>query len=69
MATSATTYAQVLDEIVVTATKREATIQDVPLSVSAINSVAIEKRGLLDFSDYLSSLPGVAMQDNGPGAK
>ena len=67
MATSATTYAQVLDEIVVTATKREATIQDVPLSVSAINSVAIEKRGLLDFSDYLSSLPGVAMQDNGPG--
>ncbi|MDA9096008.1 TonB-dependent receptor [Porticoccaceae bacterium] len=56
-----------LEEIVVTATKRSQGIQDIAMSVSAIGADEIEKRGLVGMDDYLRTLPGVSMQDRGAG--
>lgn len=57
----------VLEEIVVTATKRSTGIQDTAMSISAVSGEAIDKRGLVGMDDYLRTLPGVSMQDRGAG--
>jgi iron complex outermembrane recepter protein len=57
----------VVEEVLVTATKRSEPLQDVPLAVSAITAEDIQARGLTQFSDYLNSVPGVYFTDNGPG--
>ncbi len=56
-----------IEEITVTATKRETSLQDTAMSITALGSDTIEKRGLVQMSDYLSTLPGVTMQDRGAG--
>jgi iron complex outermembrane receptor protein len=56
-----------LEEIVVTATKRETPLQDVPIAISALTADDILARGFTQYADYLSSLPGVYFSDGGPG--
>ena len=56
-----------LAEIVVTATKRAESIQEVPMSLTAIDSDLIEKRGLVGMNDYLRALPNVNMVERGAG--
>jgi len=56
-----------LEEIVVTATKRSERLLDVPLSVSAVTADQIQARGFTQFSDYINSIPGVYFQDGGVG--
>ncbi|MDB9953749.1 TonB-dependent receptor [Porticoccaceae bacterium] len=56
-----------IDEIIVTAQKRETSLQDTAMSISALTGEMIEKRGLVGMSDYLSTVPGVTMQDRGAG--
>ena len=56
----------VLEEILVTATKRSESVQTVPLAVSAISGEQIEARGFREFSDYLNTLPSVHIEDTGP---
>lgn len=46
-----------LEEIVVTATKREESIQDVPISISALSAEDIENYGLKNLRDIGFSLP------------
>ena len=58
---------QVLQEIIVTATKRTERLQDVPIAVSAITAEDIQARGFTNYADYLNSIPGVYFQDAGPG--
>ncbi len=58
---------QVLQEIIVTATKRSERLQDVPIAVSAITGDDILARGFTNYSDYLNSVPGVYFQDLGAG--
>jgi outer membrane receptor protein involved in Fe transport len=48
-----------LQEIVVTSTKREQSLQQVPLSVTALSSVDIEDAGIRDFSDYAAKVPNL----------
>jgi outer membrane receptor protein involved in Fe transport len=48
-----------LEEIIVTATKRAESIQDVPISMAAIGADEIERRGLVSAEDYLRGIPGV----------
>lgn len=55
------------DEIIVTATRRETTLQDTPGAVSAIGEEQILKRNLVGMNDYLQSVPGVSFQDRGNG--
>ena len=52
---------QVLQEIIVTATKRSERLQDVPIAVSAITGDDILARGFTNYSDYLNSVPGVTV--------
>ncbi len=56
-----------IEKITVTATKRETSLQDTAMSISALGSDTIEKRGLVQMGDYLSTLPGVTMQERGAG--
>ena len=57
-------------EIVVTATKRESsTIQDTPISIQAISGDALKDQGAMDFADFYHSVPGLSVQDEGPGDK
>ncbi|HKU15677.1 MAG TPA: TonB-dependent receptor [Steroidobacteraceae bacterium] len=58
---------QVLQEIIVTATKRSERLQDVPISVSAITGDDITTRGFTNYADFLNSVPGVYFQDLGAG--
>jgi iron complex outermembrane recepter protein len=58
---------QVLQEIIVTATKRSERLQDVPISISAITSDDITSRGFTNYADMLNSVPGVFFQDFGAG--
>lgn len=48
------------DEIIVTATKRAESLQDVGLSISAIRGVDLQARGAVDFEDYAISIPNLA---------
>ena len=56
-----------LEEIIVTANKREQSLQDTAMAISALGADTIEKRGLVGMDDYLRTLPGVNMQDRGAG--
>ncbi len=55
-----------IEEIVVTAQKREERLQDVPGSITVISGQDIERRGLIGMEDYLRSIPGVNQIDVGP---
>ena len=55
-----------LDEIVVTAQKREQSLQDVPISINVLNSQALEDLNIMRFDDYVQHLPNVSFQAAGP---
>ncbi len=65
--TGASASPVVLEEIVVTATKRSQRLQDVPVAVSAVTAQDIQSRGFSQYADYLNTLPGVYFTDGGPG--
>ena len=54
-------------EIVVTATKRSADMQDIPVAVQAIGDKELDQLGVAVFDDYLAQLPGVTAGGGGPG--
>lgn len=56
-----------LEEIVVTATKREVSSHDLPVSISAMSSEALKRIGAIGYGDYLSAVPGVSFPDVGAG--
>lgn len=56
-----------LDEIVITAQKRVSTVLETPISITAVSGADIEERGMTNFADLASTVPGVSMRDNGPG--
>lgn len=51
--------AAVLEEVVVTAEKRESNIQDTPISMEALTETAIERKGITDVASLLNSVPGM----------
>lgn len=54
-----------IEEIVVTAQRREQNLQDVPISISAFTSDAIEKNMFSDVSEYLTRTPNASFINNG----
>lgn len=64
---STAVYAQQVEEIVVTATKRVSTTQEVPVAVNALNSRVLEELNIDNFTDYLQEMPGVTAGGSGPG--
>lgn len=57
--TSTGVFAQGMEEIVVTARKKTETLLDVPLSVTAVSGVEIEKLGLDNVTDLYGRVPGL----------
>jgi iron complex outermembrane recepter protein len=55
-----------LGDIVVTARRREESLQDTPVSVTAVNSEIIEARGIANFVDLAKITPNVKIHDT-PG--
>ncbi len=55
----------VLEEIVVTANKQTQNLRDVSISISAINTDSLNKLGGDKFSEFLTGVAGVSIQDNG----
>ena len=65
---STSSYAQnVIEEVVVTATKRSASMQDVPIAVQALGEQQLEEQNIQAFSDYVLLLPNVNAGGRGPG--
>jgi len=56
-----------IEVIEVTATKRTESIQEVPVTVSAITGDNLETLGVSNFDQYVEFLPNVIFQGTGPG--
>ncbi|HQR04642.1 MAG: TonB-dependent receptor [Proteobacteria bacterium] len=50
---------QALEEVIVTAQKTAENLQDVPISVRSLDSMALEKSGVVVLTDIQASLPGL----------
>src|SRR5687767_8484713 len=57
--------ARALEEIVVTASRRIQTLQDVPYNISAIGGDALVRANVTDFSRLATMVPGIAYTDQG----
>ncbi len=58
-----------LEEIVVTAQKREQRLQDVPISMSVTTGADLDKSSLQSVSEALGQIPGVAINITGQGGE
>jgi iron complex outermembrane recepter protein len=54
-------------EVVITATKRTSTVQDTPVSISAVSGDNLQTRGISDVSTLVQATPGVSLKSEGPG--
>ncbi|HVH84714.1 MAG TPA: TonB-dependent receptor plug domain-containing protein, partial [Steroidobacteraceae bacterium] len=57
-----------LQEVVVTANRREESLSKVPISVSAFTQDPMDDRGIKDFQDIARFLPGVSIGNSGTNA-
>lgn len=60
-----TQVAQAIEEIVVTARKREESLTDAPLSIAAFSSAALEEKGLSSLQDISKFTPGLNFSQQG----
>lgn len=58
---------QRIEEMVVTATKRSASTQDIPIAVQALGEDELDHMNVGNFSDYVRLLPNVNFGGRGPG--
>jgi len=58
---------QALAEVVVTATRRVESIQNVPITMQALDGQTLEQLHVSSFEDYVRMLPNLTSADNGPG--
>jgi iron complex outermembrane receptor protein len=56
-----------LDEVIVTGTKRDSTIQDVPFSINAQTQEDIQRTGAVTLEDLSRNVAGLTIQNLGPG--
>src|SRR5882757_8971841 len=56
-----------LEQIVVTAEKRETTVETTPISLTAVSGADILNRGITDLASLMQSIPGVSIRTSGPG--
>ena len=54
-----------LEEIIVTATRREMSLQDVPMAISAVGQDQIERLGITNMENYFRSIPSLSLIDGG----
>lgn len=56
-----------IEEIIVTATRRAESVQDIPLTVNVLSGQALEERGVSNFSEISALAPNVVWSDAGGG--
>ncbi|MBL8270624.1 MAG: TonB-dependent receptor, partial [Steroidobacter sp.] len=68
--TSVSTMAQelVVEEVIVTAQKREQRLIDVPVAITALGGEEIAQKGLTNIQDIAFAVPGMALREDGPGS-
>lgn len=52
---------RLIEEIIVTAQKREENLQDVPISISAFSSATLDAKGIVDLKDLTRATPGLSI--------
>ena len=57
-----------IEEVVVTATRRSESVQEVPMSVSVLGETQLQDLNITDMEDYLMMLPNVSYVTLGPGS-
>ncbi|HUN72086.1 MAG TPA: TonB-dependent receptor [Steroidobacteraceae bacterium] len=57
---------EVLQEVIVTATKREENLQDIPETVQALSASDIQNLGITHFEDIVRAMPTVSYESIGP---
>ena len=66
LVTSMETQAQI-EEIVVTATRKSESAQDIPITIQALSEDTLDDLGIGNFKDYIKNLAGVTSGGRGPG--
>jgi iron complex outermembrane recepter protein len=56
-----------LQEVVVTAEKRDSTVQKTPISLTAITGADLQSQGITDLVEVAQQVPGVSFKTSGPG--
>jgi outer membrane receptor protein involved in Fe transport len=58
-----------LDEIVVTATRRNESVLDIPYSITAVSGATLEQAHVQSLSDLTKLIPGISFVDQGPASR
>ncbi len=58
-----------IEEIIVTATRHEADLQSIPLSVTVLTAKQLEKLGALETAEYAGTVPGLSLANPGWGGE
>ena len=64
---SAMTSAQVLEEVIVTAQKRSESLQDVAVSITAVDGDILQAMGMRTTTDLAQITPNMSIQSDRPG--
>ena len=56
-----------LEEVLVTAHRREQLVNDVPSSIAVLTGQQLDRMGASGLEDYFTSIPGLSLVDRGPG--
>ena len=65
-AVQSTSPANALEEITVTATRRQSTVEEIPYNISAISGDALARTGTNDLAQLANQMPGFNFEDRGP---
>ncbi|MGC4252331.1 MAG: TonB-dependent receptor, partial [Sphingobium sp.] len=57
------------NDIVVTALRRDTTLQDTPISISAVSGDALSKIGATSINDYFRQVPSLQVEGNAPATR
>ena len=57
-----------IEEIVVTASRRETTVQELPFNIAAVSGDTLEQQRLTNLTELSRSVPGLTVVDQGPRA-
>jgi iron complex outermembrane receptor protein len=63
---SADSSVTLLQEVTVTATRRESSAQDLPISITAVSGDSLDAAGIEDISGLARSMAGISYTDKGP---
>jgi iron complex outermembrane recepter protein len=69
LAADADSSAGILQEVVVTARKRQENLQDVPLSIDVFSKKDMQNLGIASFDDYAEKVPSISFISEGPGSQ